>query len=372
MIHVRARFPSIFVVAVLMSLCARRASAEEEREPVRVKYAVTETGCPDEARFVLELTARTSKISVVQSGERRLLRVVIDRHAAPASRVAPARVRGTLTLGAGGKSATREVVGQSCAEVVSALALVAALAIDPHASTKPAPDLAPKAPDPPPKAPDPPPVPPFPPPLPPPDPPPPPLPVVRVVPTPRPPLSRFALSVAARGGARTGPLPTTAPELGGLVEAAWIRPSMLSPSARVELVGTFGQSTRPASTAGAPSASLGWTGVRVSGCPLRVVRGMLTLSSCGVVDGGLLTAHADGLANAQKDSRVSVALGAGFAGRWTLAGRFFVGADVGLSAPLVRQRFYAAGTGSTPGVTLYELPSLQAFGGLFLGFDLFS
>ncbi len=157
-----------------------------------------------------------------------------------------------------------------------------------------------------------------------------------------------------------------------MIEGVWVRPSLLSPAARLEVIGTFGQSTKTVTSSGTASASLGWTGVRFSACPLRVVRGRLVLASCGVVDGGLLTAHADGLANAQKDSRVSIALGGSLSAEWAITNRFFVGGDVGVSAPLVRQRFYAAGAGSTPGVTLYELPSLGVFGGLFLGFHVFS
>jgi hypothetical protein len=348
-------------VACLTLAVTSSALADQEREPTRVEYAVADARCPDEARFVLELTARTQKVAVVSSGERRLLRVEI-------ARAAGSKVRGTLTLSADGKSATREVVGQSCPEVVSALALVAALAIDPHASTKPAPDLAqPAPPDPAPVPPPAPPPDPPPPPPPPASPPPPPPPPARA-PPPEAPPSRFVLSAALRGGMRAGTLPNLAPELGGTVEGVWARRSILSPSLRLDVAG----STSQTSNAGPASASFGWTGVRLLVCPLRVARERLSFAACAVVDGGALSAHASGLEKAQSDTRLFLGVGAGLTGRYSIGSRLFLGLDAGFSAPVRRDRFYAAGSGSTPDVTVYEVPSVGGFVGLFVGFDLFS
>lgn len=368
--RVRRLLP-VFVVALLCSV-ARIAWAQEEREPVHVEYVVSDTDCPDQARFVAELTARTSKVTVVETGERRRLHVEVVRRESPPAR--GPRVRGTLTLAGDGKSASREVLGQSCAEVVSALALVAALAIDPHASTKPAPELAPDPapppPDPPPPDPAPLPVAPTPEPAPPPAPAPVPPRDTRVVPLPAPPASRLLLSAAARGGVATSPLPNAAPEIGGFVEAAWVRPSIVSPSARLDVYGTFGQTVT--SSVSGVSASIGWTGARLSVCPLRTLRGAIAIAYCGVLDAGVLTAHADGLVDAQKDSRVVIGLGGSASARWTFAQRLFLGADLGLHALLERPRFHAAGAGSTPALTLYELPSMGGSFALFVGFDLFS
>jgi hypothetical protein len=136
-------------------------------------------------------------------------------------------------------------------------------------------------------------------------------------------------------------------------------------------MGAFGQTVTTATNTGSVSTSLGWTGVRLSLCPLRTVRGSVAIAYCGLVNGGLLTAHADGLLNAKSDSRVSVGLGGSAYARWSLTQRLFLGGDLGVYAPLERARFYAAGSGSTPEIRLYELPSVGVFGGLFLGFDLF-
>jgi hypothetical protein len=78
--------------------------------------------------FLDEIRWRTPLARVAAPGEEaRTLRVRIARSGDVA--------RGELTLGAGRDRLDREIRGEICDEVVSALALITALAIDPHAST---------------------------------------------------------------------------------------------------------------------------------------------------------------------------------------------------------------------------------------------
>jgi hypothetical protein len=98
----------------------------DERVAIRLAYDGGE-GCPPAPAFAAEVTARTARVRMVAPGEAgRELRVRV--------RSGPAESRGTLEIEGGG---SREVKGATCAEVVSALALVSALAFDPQAETGP-------------------------------------------------------------------------------------------------------------------------------------------------------------------------------------------------------------------------------------------
>jgi hypothetical protein len=104
------------------------ASADEPVEPIRVRYEAP-AECPDEGAFVGEVRARTSRARLAAAGERaRSFEVAVARRGG--------RFQGRLDVREpSGAASRREVSGASCAEVVSALALVTALAVDPRAST---------------------------------------------------------------------------------------------------------------------------------------------------------------------------------------------------------------------------------------------
>jgi len=107
----------------------RAVSAQEEtKEPVVVDY-VAPDGCPMAAAFARDLASRTTRARVARPDEKgRILRVRLGRRGAGHV--------GTLAIEDGGGLGTpREVAGGTCAEVVSALALVAALAVDSRAAT---------------------------------------------------------------------------------------------------------------------------------------------------------------------------------------------------------------------------------------------
>lgn len=123
---------TMFGVAMAAAAPGARAA---DAEPIALRYEAP-AGCPDGATFFGEVTARTSRARARRAGEdARVLVVRIVRRGASFS--------GELTIeDARQRSSPRDVTGDSCAEVVSALGLVAALAVDPAASVAPRPPPA--------------------------------------------------------------------------------------------------------------------------------------------------------------------------------------------------------------------------------------
>jgi hypothetical protein len=105
--------------------------ARADEEPIDLSYRAYE-GCPSERQFLEQVVGRAAK-TLVASERARGRKFVVT--------VAPQRKEavGKLEIVSGETTASREVTGANCNEVVSALALFTALAIDPNASMEPAP-----------------------------------------------------------------------------------------------------------------------------------------------------------------------------------------------------------------------------------------
>ncbi|MCA9621027.1 MAG: hypothetical protein KC731_18520, partial [Myxococcales bacterium] len=132
---------------VALGSLASPAAADEPRDDrvvVALRYEPHE-GCPDADAFRRGVEARTSKVRWSEEGERRF-RVVLTRR--------EGLTHGQLEMSDADRapSRPREVSDRGCEAVVDALALVAALAVDPMASYAPRPE-PPEPPDenPPPK-----------------------------------------------------------------------------------------------------------------------------------------------------------------------------------------------------------------------------
>jgi hypothetical protein len=138
-----------FAAAAL--LVGRAALAQEEAIVLRYDPG---PGCPSEARFLSDVAAYTPKLKLAPAGS-------IGRTFTVTTTPAEGSISGQLVIEEEGARAVREVKGRSCAEVVSALALATALAVDPSAlgdepiAAPPTPAPAPPAPEsaPPPPAP---------------------------------------------------------------------------------------------------------------------------------------------------------------------------------------------------------------------------
>ncbi len=105
---------------------ARAETGDSAGEAVRVRFDAP-PGCPDGTRFFDEFRARARHVRAASSDEAALvLRVTVTRDGG---------ATGTLVVEEPTHATRPRIVrGRTCEEVVSALALAAALAIDPHAA----------------------------------------------------------------------------------------------------------------------------------------------------------------------------------------------------------------------------------------------
>ena len=109
---------------------APRPEAPKPEAPALVSLRYTnELGCPSEAEFVDEVTARVRRPVQWTRSDKAIQILVVVR--------AGERATGTLQVTqAAAEPTRREFSSSSCAEVGSALALVTALALDPNARTE--------------------------------------------------------------------------------------------------------------------------------------------------------------------------------------------------------------------------------------------
>lgn len=122
--------PSSVVVSLAASAlgmaAALGAGTADAPEPIRVELKA-HAGCPNENAFFSAVQARTSHVRRADAGEAaRLFRITIEK--------AGDESVGTIVLGDAG---SRTVKGGTCDEVVSALAFVAAVAVDPAVALGP-------------------------------------------------------------------------------------------------------------------------------------------------------------------------------------------------------------------------------------------
>jgi hypothetical protein len=113
-----------------------RASADDAPEAISLQY-LAPANCPSEQAFVSRVEVHTRKVRWVPADEAR-------RHLSITVEVRDARTTGTLTIDGEGE---RSITARTCEEVVDALALATALAIDPDqlgTEPEPPPDPAPE------------------------------------------------------------------------------------------------------------------------------------------------------------------------------------------------------------------------------------
>jgi hypothetical protein len=112
--------------------------AYAQQDNIYLDY-VAAVGCPSRSEFVAQVKARTALAQFVDDAS-------TGRRFTVSARFEGGRAVGRFTSGRGAMSGTaRQVTSESCEDVVSALALIAALAIDPHANL--AEPLPPSGPD---------------------------------------------------------------------------------------------------------------------------------------------------------------------------------------------------------------------------------
>jgi hypothetical protein len=289
-------------------------------ESVGVEYHAPVT-CPDERAFVAQVSARTARFRRALGGAARTFVVTL----APA---VGAGVHGRLdAVDAGGARTSRELDGDTCEQVIRALALVTALAIDPNASLAPVPLST----APPPAVPQPGPV------------------RVRESPA-RGGLEGSWLDAGA-GATINGvvaPGPLVGVELfveGGLAPNALVSPSLrvggeLAPGASFDVPGSG-------------SASFALTVALLEACPLHASLGPVTLAPCMRADAGSLRGEGSNIAHPSHETRLWADVGAVARGRWAPWRGFFLEIQGGLVFPLTRDRFHF----DVPDVTINRAPA---------------
>lgn len=307
------------IVSALTLVCARPATADEVT-PIRVRYGAPGV-CPGAAKFTSEVLGRTLRLRLASRDDREVVELVVT--------VSSERMgfTGRLQVSRGvGRGLEREVEGDSCEEVVSALALVTALAFDPNASTEPVPAAASEA-------------------------------TPRMVdqnanprgrasaparpsgptrPAPTvPTLTRFAFG--ALTGVRSGVTPNLVLALPVFVEAEHRL------SAPFTLVGrlAFERSRTDTIDLDRGTGSFRFTLGTLEACPLEAVASEnLRLLPCLRVEAGSLTGEGHRITPARSQRRLFLGLGAIGRAEWVFLPPAFAEFAGGVVTPLTRDRFY--------------------------------
>jgi hypothetical protein len=295
---------------------------ETARLAFRVEYADGST-CSNAESFAEQLLRRTERLRHASGDEPALLfRIAI----APSG----ATLNGRLSVRElDGSETARDVPGATCEEVTTAMALIAAVLVDPNAAAEPHPEPGPE---------------PSPPPL---------SPATTSTPSPasrkpdpvQPAKAAEPKATPSRvtlgGGAMfalegaVGPEPTPALSLD--VEAALERGELLSPLVVIAFEYAF--PTRAETPNGV--ARLQWMAGRATGCPVRFPKGgRYALRPCVFFEYGKLAASGEETERPASPSMVWSALGSTLRGEYSAVGALLVVLEGGFVVPLQRETFY--------------------------------
>lgn len=370
------RCRALAAFASMVSLAPCRALAQEPVEPIRLTYRASH-GCPNEAEFVARVRARTARVRPAGPREAaRTFDVAVD--AGPLARGRVTIIQDDQPVG------TRSVQGDTCSEVVDAIALVVALAIDPRASPprdSPGPALQPalsesspsvSLPDPSPN---------------------PTAALPRAVPPIRPPSTlpeiapprnqrtsepihdavatdtthaRPAASHHAFAGADFAVAAGVAPSalLAGVPFVGWRanRSTWFDPSLRLAF---FRAGTGAFDVQAGGTATFTITVGRLDACPVAFTHASRVRATvCARVEAGALDAAGGGIAAAQSSLRPWFAAGPLARAEWSLVPPFFLDLEAGALFRIVADRY-----GFYPDVTVYNVPVVGLGAGAGLGVD---
>lgn len=324
-------------LAICSALVAAGRARADEAEPIKLEFSSHGDACGTEAGFRAQVMARTARARLVVDGATRVFRVTIEGNP-PTGKL--------VVIDAKGNKAERKLGSAPCAELVEALALVTAIAIDPGASTKPIAELAPPFEAIPSNRPGPfvlgPLV-------------PPPVPTRDKVP-PSPSPTAWRAIVLAHAGVLAGPLPSAIGHFGGgvgvLREAGFLSQ---------ELRFTAAGATTAVASVGAVAASFATVRLDLSVAPVHVLTRWVRVAP--VAGFGLL--HVDvtptGVADPQATGRWIPLVGLGARGSLELSPAF-VEVEARLAIPLTHERYYI-----DPSVTVFEAARVAFDGSISVG-----
>jgi hypothetical protein len=324
------------------AIAAPAAAVEDAAKPVEIQLDAPE-GCSTPDAFYGFLHSRTNRVRPAENGERRTtLQVRLTR--------ARGQILGELRMvDDHGGTDTRKVHGASCDEVVQALSLTAALALDPAAlltvpaatasanpeSTAPTPpaaaESAVRATLPPPAA------------------------TAAVQPETTLPVPGFEL--AAGPVAMTAAAGSLSPGIAVSARKSFGKEGVLLPSFGLDLAYVRNDLVQSPQQAQVALASLG-----VTACPLRLPAGRLALRPCVLLLGGWLSATGRQVTHVSTVDRSWLSAGATLRASVFLGLGFWLEAEGGASLPLLRRRFYT----TLPSNVVAETPTVSPVVGLRL------
>jgi hypothetical protein len=302
MFRARRRWIGPFAAATL-SLFARGAQASDV--PVAFEYRAP-SDCPAEQELVRQVQARTQRARLALPGQ------AASKFAIQIARDSTA-TRGTLVVHPlhGGADSVREVSAGDCVEVVSALALVVALVIDPNASTDPLPPEQPaeQGLEPPPEAPSP--------------------------PVPETPHFRWGLEASL--GVTGGIAPDLAPLVGIAATVSREPGGIWAPLLSFGVVAA--QSFEVDAADG--TAVFGRLAARLAFCPIRAPAvGTIALRPCALVEAGALRGEGFDTPDAASATVLWLAGGAALRFEISVAELVMLGAEGGATFPAFHDRFF--------------------------------
>jgi len=336
--HVRAVIVALVVSSATASSVARAEPVDaSESARFRLFYEATGGSCPNAPAFLAAIRARTDRPRLAEpSDTATVIGVAIAEGEG-------GRVVGRLEIREpDGARQQRTVEGQACSDVAKALALIAALYLDPDATgtMEPEPEPGPSGPRsaPGPVHPE--------------------SPAVPERPSPpAPPSSSIVLGAGAAGGVLGGIGPSIAPRAGGFVDAELVRAgrSWLRPAVRVQVdVAT----TEAAVAFGTQRYHLVAGAVRA--CPIQVpVVPVVRLMPCVGIGAGIHRGTSDGIPNARDQDKAWLAPSATAGLSWDVSPRLTLALEGGVGAPVQRTRFFLG-----PDITLFRTPAVTGSGGV--------
>lgn len=344
-----ARTLAIVLCGSASALPARAA----ERVPYRVDYRGA-ASCPGVDHFTRQLSARSRRLVPAPGADPALTFVVEITESAQA-------VEGRLLLIEPNGTVTERIVpGSNCTEVLDALALVAAVSVDPGATLEPAaepePEPAPVRPEPPPSAPPP----------------------ARAPEPAAPKRTSGGWGAGTAVSVESNLAPDPVPAFGIYAELLGQQQGPWTPYARAGL--HRAQSATIEVPAGAPEglrsghAQLTWFSGRLIACPVALGVRTVTARPCASFDLGVLRGNGYFTADQRPaaESTVWMAAGASIEVELVVAEHLRLGLDGGLSNALRRGQFFLAPRyfGQSR-LRVHEIGALAWHGGALVGIRFF-
>jgi hypothetical protein len=309
------------------TLASLAFAASARAETLRVSYEAP-AGCPDRTGAQAIVVRRTSAVLVDPAEVGAFTRITIEA-------AAEGQFAGTLlSPDADGVPRTRTISGASCAEVIDALAVIAAVHATPDTNeeqpspvTPPAPSRGADAPR---------------------------------VPAP-PPRSSTEFAVGIQGGLLDGPMPTAAPR-GEIVASFGVRPpdgGFVHVAPRDRLSVGLSKTSKSISGFGTDFTLIE---AGLDACPLRFGGKALGVSPCLRTEVGSLSAGTDDFVGARSRSGLWLALGGLAVATANVAPALDIELYGGIMTPLQKDRFFVE-----PSTTVQSVASVAVVGGAGVG-----